>query len=145
MTARNSGKRPWLAAALSLLLVGLGHAYLRRWGRALSWFLFAIAAGVALQLVFPASGGAPGEFSLEALLLAPVVPVLSAVDAYRLAKQSRAGATRVVDRGELAANEDGTVNCPHCGRETDPDLDFCQWCTESLRPDADGDDRPEQP
>jgi len=25
-----------------------------------------------------------------------------------------------------------TVECPHCGRETDPTLDFCHWCTEPL-------------
>lgn len=25
-----------------------------------------------------------------------------------------------------------TVECPHCGRETDPTLDFCHWCTESV-------------
>ena len=25
-----------------------------------------------------------------------------------------------------------TVECPHCGRETDPALDFCHWCTESV-------------
>ena len=25
-----------------------------------------------------------------------------------------------------------TVECPHCGRETDPTLDFCHWCTEAL-------------
>ena len=24
------------------------------------------------------------------------------------------------------------VECPHCGRETDADLDFCHWCTEPL-------------
>jgi len=25
-----------------------------------------------------------------------------------------------------------TVECPHCGRETDPTLDFCHWCTEPV-------------
>ncbi|WP_435093760.1 DUF7575 domain-containing protein [Halorubrum sp. N11] len=24
------------------------------------------------------------------------------------------------------------VSCPHCGRETDAALDFCQWCAEPL-------------
>jgi len=24
------------------------------------------------------------------------------------------------------------VECPHCGKETDADLDFCHWCTEPL-------------
>ena len=25
-----------------------------------------------------------------------------------------------------------TIECPHCGRDTDADLDFCHWCTEPL-------------
>ncbi|EMA61572.1 zinc ribbon domain-containing protein [Halorubrum kocurii] len=24
------------------------------------------------------------------------------------------------------------IECPHCGKETDADLDFCHWCTEPL-------------
>ncbi len=27
---------------------------------------------------------------------------------------------------------DETVSCPHCGRESDPSFDFCQWCAESI-------------
>lgn len=26
----------------------------------------------------------------------------------------------------------GRVSCPHCGRETDQELDFCQWCAEPV-------------
>jgi hypothetical protein len=29
-----------------------------------------------------------------------------------------------------------TTDCPHCGRGTDAELDFCQWCTEPLDADA---------
>ncbi|GAA0509082.1 hypothetical protein SAMN04488066_11627 [Halorubrum aquaticum] len=25
-----------------------------------------------------------------------------------------------------------TIECPHCGRDTDAELDFCHWCTEPL-------------
>lgn len=25
-----------------------------------------------------------------------------------------------------------TVECPHCGKRTDADLDFCHWCTEPI-------------
>lgn len=32
-----------------------------------------------------------------------------------------------------AGSASATVECPHCGRETDPTLDFCHWCTEPLR------------
>lgn len=24
------------------------------------------------------------------------------------------------------------VSCPHCGRESDPEFDFCQWCAEPI-------------
>ncbi|MFC6615277.1 hypothetical protein ACFQAS_09995 [Halopenitus salinus] len=28
--------------------------------------------------------------------------------------------------------EGATLKCPHCGKETDAELDFCHWCTEPL-------------
>ncbi|WP_141212175.1 DUF2614 family zinc ribbon-containing protein, partial [Halorubrum ezzemoulense] len=31
---------------------------------------------------------------------------------------------------------DETVRCPECGKETDPTVDFCQWCAEPLGDDA---------
>ncbi|OYR58987.1 zinc ribbon domain-containing protein [Halorubrum halodurans] len=38
-----------------------------------------------------------------------------------------------------AGNASAAVECPHCGRETDADLDFCQWCTEPV-PWGDGEE-----
>jgi hypothetical protein len=32
----------------------------------------------------------------------------------------------------LGGSASATVECPHCGRETDLTLDFCHWCTESV-------------
>ena len=31
-----------------------------------------------------------------------------------------------------SASTEGTVSCPHCGREADATLEFCQWCAEPL-------------
>jgi hypothetical protein len=85
---------------------------------------------------------------------------LSAIDAYLVgradvAERRRADATAEAIR-RRAASDDGEgvgerpdanapagtvagsdarpaeVECPHCGKETDADLDFCHWCTEPL-------------
>jgi hypothetical protein len=85
MTDR-SRRRPWLAVALALVVSGLGHAYLRRWGRALAWYL---AVTVSLVLVIP-------DATVERLIagdpppiadIAPAVLVVAAsvIDAYVLA------------------------------------------------------------
>jgi hypothetical protein len=47
----------------------------------------------------------------------------------RTSEASSAGSTS-------AGTAPSTTECPHCGRGTDAELDFCQWCTEPL--DADG-------
>ena len=167
-----SRRRPWLAVVLALLISGLGHAYLRRWGRALGWY---VAITATLILLVP-------DAAIDQLLarepppLADILPALivvvgSVVDAYVIAvrnnrkyeRQLRAhttavggeGGTPEADRGsgrgtpsvgdrdpdDPAAGADGRIDpdepsavleCPHCGRETDPDLDFCHWCTEPL-------------
>jgi hypothetical protein len=137
MSGHRSGKRPWLAAALALLYPGLGHAYLREWLRALAWFTLAFAtvalalpqsavpetgAGFSLDAVMSASRALP----IEASVAISVLLVLNTVDAYRLARRgTRTEAT-------TAPEADGQYHCPNCGRETDADLDFCQWCTEPL-------------
>ena len=40
------------------------------------------------------------------------------------------------DRADRSTADAGTdaaaVSCPHCGRETDPAFDFCQWCAEPV-------------
>jgi hypothetical protein len=132
MNGHRSGKRPWLAAVLALFYPGLGHLYLREWLRALAWFGLTFAT-VALAL--PSSAIPDGGFSLdavmdasralpaEALIAVFILRVLNTVDAYRLARETRT---------EETADTDGEYRCPNCGRETDADLDFCQWCTEPL-------------
>lgn len=159
MTDR-SRRRPWLAVALALVVSGLGHAYLRRWGRALAWYL---AVTVSLVLVVP-------DATVEQLIagdpppiadIAPAVLVVAAsvIDAYVLARRDNRAYERDHDATPAAAtskstdeamttgdaattapeapsaeptDSDGTVRCPECGKETDPGFDFCQWCAEPL-------------
>jgi len=126
----STGKRPWLAALLSVLYPGLGHVYLRLWGRALLWFLSIVTATALLvpPEVYPstlsvsaameAAQALPLTVSLTILLMTG----LNVLDAYMMAKQS----------GEESSEGDGTGTCPNCGKEVDEDLDFCQWCTTEL-------------
>lgn len=154
MTNR-SRRRPWLAALLALVVSGLGHAYLRRWARAVAWY---VAVTVTLVLVVP-------DAAVERLIagdrppiadIAPAVLVLAAsvIDAYVLALRNNrehereqattptdpadretptdpAGAAATTDRPNDASDA-GAVSCPHCGRETDAAFDFCQWCAEPV-------------
>jgi TM2 domain-containing membrane protein YozV len=62
-------KRPWLAALLGLLIVGVGHVYLGEWGKGIGL----LVVGVILSLL---TGG----------LLAPVMWIISCVWAYTDAK-----------------------------------------------------------
>lgn len=149
-------RRPWLAALLALFVTGLGHAYLRRWARALGWYL-AVAAAVFL---FVPDGAATAAFSGTPPAVRDVAPAAavvgaSVIDAYVVARRNNReyererGAARAAgarpasagvdgDSDEASADAvdatdaDGTVRCPECGRETDPTVDFCQWCAEPL-------------
>lgn len=125
-----SYKRPWLAAMLTLAIPGLGHAYLRRWWRAVLWFL--LIAATIFTLVpewFQATSFeemltvAENVSASTSLLLFGSV-VLCVVDAYVMALQHNQNARQ--DRGET------TATCPNCGKELDADLDFCHWCTTEL-------------
>jgi hypothetical protein len=122
-----SQKRPWLAAVLGVLATGLGHVYLRRVRRAAGWLVallgvsFLFVDGAALTALV---SGDP----VDPLAVAPVVFVgaLSVIDAYLVARAQNALA-------RLTATPDGQVtHCPNCGRELDPSIDFCQWCTTDL-------------
>ncbi|MFW6316968.1 MAG: DUF7575 domain-containing protein [Halorubrum sp.] len=168
MTDR-SRRRPWLAVLLALVVSGLGHAYLRRWGRAFGWY-----AAVTATLVFIVPDAAvEGLIAGDPPPVADVAPALvvvaaSVIDAYVLAvrnnreveRERRAGASERsdpgastigadpgtstggttagprTDRPDRMTDEDETpaeqVSCPHCGRETDPSFDFCQWCAEPV-------------
>ncbi|ESP88980.1 zinc ribbon domain-containing protein [Candidatus Halobonum tyrrellensis] len=147
MSRSRTGPRPWLAALLALVVTGAGHAYLRRWARALGWFLFTFAAVAtfvpeeAIQATF--SGGTPAD----PLALAPpaLVVFASAADAYLLARRAR-GRPVTGDPNAAAAAVTGREEggrCPNCGHDIDADMefDFCPWCSAELGPRADADDR----
>ena len=134
-------KRPWLAVLLAIVYPGLGHVYLRKWGRALLWFALIV---VSTSFLIPESA-VPDSLSVEGLLAAaeampPEVSLLvlalsflSVLDAYWLANRANEMADPVDEHGSVQAED-----CPHCGKELDEDLDFCPWCTERLvEPDED--------
>ena len=162
-----SRRRPWLAALLAVVFTGLGHAYLRRWGRAFGWLLFQLAAAYLLvpeaaldQLVAGSEIPPLGEvFPIFAVAVASIVDAyLTAVRHNRKVDRAVAAVTTQADgqngsgseaasSGVLnvgtdigasnAGDEPPVTDCPHCGREVDAELDFCHWCTEPL-PGADG-------
>lgn len=124
MRSTLSRKRPWLAALLAAIATGLGHLYLRRWRRALGWlgaFLltnYFLVEPAALEAL--ASGTVSDPLAVMPILL---VGGLSVADAYLLARAHNAVArVTVTPDGQL-------THCPNCGKELEPDLDFCHWCT----------------
>lgn len=99
---RTSAASPWIAAALSVAVPGLGHAYARRYGRALAWFspllLLVLFAIWALDLsVTSLVGAALDPVVLWGVFWLNAVGVLwrvgAAADAYRLANGSAVNAT----------------------------------------------------
>jgi len=127
-----SRKRPWLAVVLAVVYPGLGHLYLRLWGRALMWFALVV---LSTSVLVP-EDALPTEVAFDSLLTAgEAIPtqtalvvlgisLLSVVDAYLMANR----------RNDQVPEEPGgeTTSCPECGKELDADLDFCHWCTTPL-------------
>jgi predicted amidophosphoribosyltransferase len=68
----------------------------------------------------------------ETVVVLVGITVLSMVDAYWLATQ--ANRTQQLDEPGAA--------CPNCGKEIDPDIEFCHWCTTELQPTSDEGDEP---
>ncbi len=123
-----SRKRPWVAVLLGTLVTGLGHAYLRRWRRALSWYALVVVVGAvfvpASALAAIQAGQVP---ALEGLAPVAAVAALSVVDAYRLARTANRRVAVYPD-GDVASSTD----CPSCGRPVDESLSFCHWCASPL-------------
>jgi hypothetical protein len=122
-------KRPWLAAVLAIH-PGLGHVYLREWARALLWFGLLLTT---LSLLVPETA-APAALTVDSLLqmgrelstaakvTLPALTAVSMLDAYWVAVRNN-------ERQRMAAVG---ARCPNCGREADPELSFCYWCTTEL-------------
>lgn len=119
------GKRPWLAAVLAATVTGLGHVYLWRLRRALGWLAVAVAVGF---LTLPQGFEPTATAATDALPLLGV-SVVSTVDAYRLARATGGDAAD-------AGGADATPDCPDCGKELDPDVAFCPWCSTRLDDEA---------
>jgi uncharacterized paraquat-inducible protein A len=137
-------KRPWIAVLLAVLYPGLGHVYLREWGRALLWFVLVIVSSTFLipdgavpaSLSVDALVGAAGAIPLEVSLLILALSFVSVLDAYWLA-------TRINERTQPTVDDQGRVtaeNCPNCGKELDDDIEFCPWCSERLAATDETDD-----
>lgn len=123
--------RPLLAVILSILQPGIGHLYLRAWFRAALWAgLWLVPFGLAIRTVAfdPLSMdlvtvlvgvlGTVGTFPFEYSISMIAVTLLATFDSYRIAEREIAEST--------------SPTCPQCGRELDPTIDFCHWCTSIL-------------
>lgn len=75
---RPGGRSVALAIILSLLIPGLGHVYIGRFGRAIIWFAGAIGIGVILDQ--------QASITPAALIVLTVLGVLAAVDALVMLK-----------------------------------------------------------
>jgi hypothetical protein len=130
-TVIDTSRRTILAVVASALgaavgIAGVGHAYLREWRRAAAWFALVVGSALVLLAVFtdPATVD-PRAVPREVTLPLVVLFALSTLDAYVVAVRS-------ADRSGTDAGDDGGPACPYCGKELDPDLSFCPWCTERL-------------
>ncbi len=79
--ARRRSKNPWLALVLSLLVTGVGQIYVGRITRGLAFL------GGVLLISFVLDGYMDYD---QIMLIGAALSVISAVDAYRLAKATRA-------------------------------------------------------
>ncbi len=127
--------RAVLAAGLSVLLPGAGHAVVRDWTRALMFsvlFLTAVVVFVPIEQLLSAGSvsngmsifneevGTMNQFVLSFIIL------FAAIDATFRAMGFPPEST---DDGE-------GPSCPECGRTLDEDLTFCHWCTTEIEQPA---------
>ena len=140
----NLRRRLAVTAAVALIgaffgVAGTGHAYLRRWKRSILWLALTLGTMIILVNQYVADPDAiepldPGSLPTEVLIPVFVVLAFSVFDAVLLAYlDSQPSAESPAPLGEDA--DDAGRSCPHCGKETDPELDFCTWCTEPLSAD----------
>lgn len=114
-------------------MTGFGHLYLRRWRRAVGWLaaLFAVSyAFVDPAAIETLAAGEP----VDPLSVAPTLLVggASVVDAYVIARaQNVLAQTREAAEGTEHPGA-AVDSCPNCGKDVDPELDFCHWCTADL-------------
>ncbi|WP_435363143.1 DUF6677 family protein [Haloarchaeobius sp. DYHT-AS-18] len=117
-----------VAVVLSFVFPGLGHAYLRRWARALLFVgLFITVTALALpeaaitsfDSIIAVTQRVSNQVSLSESVAMSVVEIAAMTDAYLLASSS------------LRA-EEGGPRCPNCKKELDGEIDFCPWCAQEI-------------
>ena len=120
---------------------GTGHAYLRRWKRSLLWLTVTLGAGILLLSYYVPDpteldpfdfGSIPPEVQIPIV----VITIVSVIDATLLAYLEGRDSSGLGDGVTPTSDDEDGVSCPHCGKPTDPELDFCTWCTESLTSDG---------
>ncbi|RJX42057.1 zinc ribbon domain-containing protein [Halonotius aquaticus] len=137
----DSARRRVLVTALLALagamigVPGVGHAYLRRWKRSLLWLTVTLGAGILLLSYYVPDPSTLDPFDFDAIpmevrLTIFVITAVSVFDATLLAYLDGRSTAGIGSDDE--PSEEGTRSCPHCGKPTDADLDFCTWCTEPL-------------
>ena len=112
------------AGLLGLLVVGLGHLYLRRYRRGGAWMLLAVGTGVLWVESTAIDALLNGTADPAALAPLYLLVVAATADAVSLAYRSQQYLT-VSGDGDL-------LTCPVCGNDVDPELEFCHWCTTDL-------------
>ena len=121
---------PLVAAILGTAVTGLGHLYLRRWLRALGWLSVTVVVSALFVPESSIAAIASGTLT-NPLAMLPIVLIsaASALDAYLIAAVKRAKSAGQIPDGSKTDRTDATVACPTCGKDVDPDLGFCHWCT----------------
>ncbi|MFP8955723.1 zinc ribbon domain-containing protein [Natrialbaceae archaeon A-CW3] len=126
--------RALVAASLSLVFPGIGHAVLRDWIRALFFAgLFVTAVAISFSTT---QLSAMTSFDATWTILTDET---SSVDRFLLAFLALFTATDALFRGLGAVGGSGDHDgptCPHCNRPLDEELEFCHWCTARLEPPA---------
>ena len=118
-------KNPTDAFILGLLVVGLGHIYLGKWGKGLALFLITVVATLFITIY-----------------LAPVFWIISCVSAYYDAKSYNRGWGYPNGDGDIDDEEtDEDVEeeterdkfCSNCGKPLLQDENFCPRCGKSTQ------------
>jgi len=107
--------------------MGLGQLYLRRWRRAVGWLVVLLSVNIIFVDQTALTAAQNGEtMAILSLLPVPIVGVLCVLNAYVLAH-----ATNIAREHSISAATEH-LPCPNCGKELDPELTFCHWCTTEI-------------
>ncbi len=128
-----TGPRPWIATVLALLYPGLGHVYIRSWGRAILWFALTVGTTMFIvpEQVFESVDPIADPFAVSQAIVAET-PTLGLVSIFLVIGFSTVDAYLTARRMNDETASTQTHTCPECGRQIDEDLSFCPWCATEL-------------